>query len=512
MPRLVLQGDRPLLPPTVTDRDGRFRISGIGRERYAQLWIEGPSIVTAAVWARTRPGPTIGDPDQPSDRHGRPKFILYGAEFSYKANPSRPVEGTVLDRETGRPLPGITIRSERPFVAAPATEYVSAVTDAEGRYRLTGLPVVGPIMLLATAPCDRPRRMFETTSDELPDESLPYMRSTTRLPGADPKSKDPIRLDFKLQRGVWVSGRVLDKRDGRPVQARVSYAAYRDNPTLLKVGVDSFQGYEYGQNATADGSFRLAVFPGPGLIAAATSQSDDYARGVGAESIPRLAEDQKKQTLGYPCVPASFHPAMFNVVAEISPRPTDQAVAIDLLFDTGRVLKLETVDSDGNLEVADALSGRDDRSYWEPVQGPPRSDFSVMKLVPGKKRIVTARNANKALIGQIELNGKEERPARLTLASWGEIHGRLVLAGEQPRPEDVQIFSGSGLERPAPWLIRIQKDGTFRIEGLVPGRSYSFFAMDRQGKSIGEILRDVSLKPGEVRDFGDLVMKPEKSQ
>jgi RNA polymerase sigma factor (sigma-70 family) len=517
-PWLILQADRPLFPPTVTDRDGRFRISGIGRERYAELWIEEPSIVTTAIHARTRPGPVIGDPDHPTDQYGRPKFVLYGAEFTYKASPSRPIEGTVFDRETGQPLPGITIRPDRPTITT--TDRVSAITNAEGRYHLTGLPINQPIilpinqpiMLMATAPCDQPFNLFGMKRHELPDESLPYMRSTTPFPRADPKSNDPIRLDFKLQRGVWISGRVFDKRDGRPVpQTRVTYVADRDNPTLIKVGIDTFQGFDYGQDAAADGSFRLAVFPGPGLIAAKTARSADYAWGVGTESISRLVEGKKRHRFGYPAAPIPFRPDSYNVVAAVDPAPTDRAVKIDLPLDTGRVLRLETIDADGNLEELDAVSGRDDQPHWEPVQGPPRSDVSIMKLIAGKTRVVTARNANKALIGQVELNGEIERPVRLTLIPWGEIHGRLVLVGNQTRPEDVQIFSSGGLKTPAPWVVRIQKDGRFRIEGLVPGRSYSFLALGRQGKSIGEILHDVSVKPGEAKDVGEVTPKSWRS-
>jgi hypothetical protein len=42
-----------------SDAEGRFRLTGIGRERIVSLWIEGPTIVTSLgeVHARTRPGP-----------------------------------------------------------------------------------------------------------------------------------------------------------------------------------------------------------------------------------------------------------------------------------------------------------------------------------------------------------------------------------------------------------------------------------------------------------------------
>ncbi|MGA2258791.1 MAG: M56 family metallopeptidase, partial [Thermoguttaceae bacterium] len=49
-----------VLPTATSDADGRFRLSGIGRERLAMLSIEGARIETACqVSARTRSGPTL---------------------------------------------------------------------------------------------------------------------------------------------------------------------------------------------------------------------------------------------------------------------------------------------------------------------------------------------------------------------------------------------------------------------------------------------------------------------
>ncbi len=41
------------------------------------------------------------------------KSVYYGARFDHVAAPTRAIEGTVRDKDTGQPLAGISIRSER---------------------------------------------------------------------------------------------------------------------------------------------------------------------------------------------------------------------------------------------------------------------------------------------------------------------------------------------------------------------------------------------------------------
>ncbi len=54
----------------------------------------------------------------------------------------------------------------------------------------------------------------------------------------------------------------------------------------------------------------------------------------------------------------------------------------------------------------------------------------------------------------------------------------------------------------------VGRGGQFRVEGLVPGRKYEASAV--QGcRWIGELYREVTVAPGEVRNLGDLrVIRP----
>ena len=46
-------------------------------------------------------------------------------------------------------------------------------------------------------------------------------------------------------------------------------------------------------------------------------------------------------------------------------------------------------------------------------------------------------------------------------------------------------------------------DGRFRIEGLVPGLPYEISVM-RQGRIVGRLARDLTVKSGESRDLGEV--------
>src|SRR5262249_1827115 len=184
----IWYGPLPGQPAVLTTgADGRFRLAGAGRERVVHFRIEGPGIASSSLEVMTRAAETV------RGLHGR---HVHGATFDYVAYASRPIRGVVRDKETGKPLAGVSVGHYH-------GQGPDAVTAGEGRYELLGL-VKGRQYVLEVKPPD----------------GLHFRR---RLRLQDTPGLGPLTGDVELTRGLRIRGRVTD-REGKPVaRARVEY-------------------------------------------------------------------------------------------------------------------------------------------------------------------------------------------------------------------------------------------------------------------------------------------------
>src|SRR5262249_27762337 len=81
-----------ILPPAVTGADGKFRLTGVGRERIVALRIEGPTIATTELWAMTRAGETLR---VSTFQAGRGEVTFRGAKVEHLSVPGRPIVGPI---------------------------------------------------------------------------------------------------------------------------------------------------------------------------------------------------------------------------------------------------------------------------------------------------------------------------------------------------------------------------------------------------------------------------------
>src|SRR5262249_13857100 len=149
------------LPPHVTTGpDGRFRLTGVGRERLVTLALEGPGITHAEL--------TVATTATPLPRRTR------GASFDYVAQPTPPIRGVVRDKATGRPVAGVKLSLEQ---IGP-----TALTDGNGRYELHCY------------------RLPNYTVMAQPQGGEPYFAAAVRL--TDQPGTEPLTADFELVGGI----------------------------------------------------------------------------------------------------------------------------------------------------------------------------------------------------------------------------------------------------------------------------------------------------------------------
>jgi RNA polymerase sigma factor (sigma-70 family) len=223
-----------------TDKDGRFRLTGFGRDRVAHLQIRGAGIEDTDIEVITRAGKVDGLRLE--------SRVVYPLDANYTIRPSKPIVGTVRDKKTGKPITGIEV-----VYPNNTWTWARATTDEKGRYRLDG---VGK----------RKEYPYITAG------GLPYFNAAkTQI--ADTPGFDPIVLDFELNRGIVVKGRLTDEVACQPVSGQVRYEPAGDNPNLKEFPELPRSSVHTGEG----GSFTVLTVPGAGQLAAVADDADAYA-------------------------------------------------------------------------------------------------------------------------------------------------------------------------------------------------------------------------------------------
>jgi len=234
-----------------TGPDGRFRMAGMGGERYVSLHIEGLGIESTDFRVITRLGDMVERPA---------KVQVYGATFRYLAATSRPIRGVVTDKETGKPLANVMIRVGRGRGRIiTAHEMLETHTDEEGRFEVLGCPK-SPTYDILALPADT--GLYFTA----------LLLGFTDMPGVG-----PLSVNIKLPRGTPIRGRVIDERTGKPIPgARVHY--YPLHPNAASRAFADYFWAESSAIAGPDGAFAVAALPGPGILGAVARDSTVHGR------------------------------------------------------------------------------------------------------------------------------------------------------------------------------------------------------------------------------------------
>jgi RNA polymerase sigma factor (sigma-70 family) len=483
-----------LFPATTTDSDGRFRIPGVGADRIATIRFESPGVEGRVLRVLTREAEAVTVPEWNGTRGtapDQPMMTFVGNDFTYALAPGRTVTGVVTDKATGKPLADAVLVSER-VAGNPISgrHEFRALADKDGRFAMHGLPLGQGNVLRAG-----------------PAAGQPFLMQYRDVPV--PAGTNPAPLDFALTRGVELTVKVTDAATKTPVPGWIEYFTYPDNPTY--VAIKRFAAPDRQDIGSEAGGFRMVVPAGPGLIAF-RARAESYPVAIGADQF----KDRMRQAF-INTVPGLCHPASFTVLAPVDPKLGDQTASVDIVLDAGKSVTGKVLDPDGKpltgalargLKSAPLVFG-----VWDnqPLQ---TAEFKAVAVDAKRPRSLVFLHPEKKLGGTVRMTGEEKGPIEVKLRPWATVTGRLVDAEGRPQA-NIRLGFVMSLDDTDPAGVGDLPDremktdaaGRFSIGGFVPGLRYNLTAID-SSRVLADVTRGTQFKEGEVKDVGDVVLKP----
>ena len=476
-----------LVAPVTTDLDGRFEIRGIGEGQIAHFHLSGPGIETASVNVRTEAGEKITLP-LTNGRKTNISYTYYPSNFEHIAGPSVPVSGVVTASDSGDPISGGTVKSE-----GADSDIVRAITDENGRYRLEGLPIRERNNIAVLVP---------STSNE--SDKVPAFLSMKKTVSTTGTTED---IDFKLEKGSWLFGRITDRETGKGLSGRLEYRI--PEKSNMRGQVHESDRWVSGR----DGRYRIAVPRGKGYIAFAADKINKYPQATKILTLDGSmgrADEVKKM---YSSLPASL-------IAEY--QADDETCELNLeiskaLTRTGKVIGPDGQPvTDYYFKVGDTDSGAWANGVWaKSISG----DFTLGLYDPDVTRNVYFSHPEKNLTAHAIVSGPADEPLLVQLTEGGSVTGRVVDPDGDPLP-NCQLKSVRKTKSPQlPYNIKNPRginrganvtdaEGRFTLTCLVPDTEYrivvetpgenSFSASE---KPLGVVIK---VKAGESKDLGDV--------
>jgi hypothetical protein len=409
---------------------------------------------------------------------------IYLASFEYVAPAVRGIRGVVRDKATGRPIAGVKMNAQAipgPAVASPFTSF----TDNTGSYEILVPPEPTGWGLHAQ-----------------PESGQPYFASYVEVevkPGPD-----AIAADFNLVTGILVHGRIKESTTGKPPKAAVvEYYPLFPNPHSAKHADDHMA--KSSCVVQPDGSFRLAVLPGPGVVCTAASPRDWYAVAlVDEEKLAGLVKDGINREFGYHLRTAVGSRegvavvSLYHALALINPREWAEAPALELTVQRARPIKGTVVGPDGEALTGVAVVGLSPAPDDVPLESP---SFTIRGLNQRSTRNVYFHHDKLGLGKTLTLHSDEAEPLTVQLEPCGSVVGRLTDKSGKPAPALGLTFRA----RDGHLFAQAETDPQGRFRALlVPGCKYAFGLYPPR-----PLLRDdtaVEVQSGQTKDLGDLTL------
>jgi len=516
---------RPLAwpEPATSDDRGRFVIRGIPRSAMPRLCLtfliddprfapHNPNFISAAERRRQREFVIPSDGSE---------------EISIRLDAPRIVEGRVVRRDTKEPLADAwvgVILSDIDWTGDCHWVGPWVRTDRHGRFR------------------SRCRDGTHLTIYVFPPLGVPY---PSWVEESAPWPSDILHKEVTVEvpRGILVRGKVVEADSGVPVAgASVKYLLCRRlNPYYKRLfPYQVFWAAEDRRILTdGDGSFRIAVIPGPGHLTVRAPTPGFVSQYV---SMGQLQDG----------IPSSFW-FVIDGLARIDPKPGTEGIDLTIRLRRGLPVRGRVVGPQGQaVERADLLKSsprfsacdKPDAGNWTyPVQS---GRFELPDCDPARPDLVHFLDVEHQLGATVTVNAKAQRgPLSVRLLPCGSAAVRFVdennrpwadhvLQGEDPSMYVDLVFTDREVNLEA-WLddtphIRVEMDrldpsrhrhlrtdaeGRATFPTLIPGAPYMLFVREPSGhwKEGEPEVREIefTVEPGRTTDLGEIVVRRPKS-
>ena len=460
--------------PVVTDAQGRFRLDGSAEKVVARIAVTHDHFIHEQLIISTES--ELGGYRQA----WRIKPML--PRFTHVLAPARTIEGIVTDKRTGQQLASVHVE-----IGAMADDlnwpgYFSATTDAQGRYRITGVAWDNPRGLVAQL---------------IPDATSGYLPAQHQLEGWPIGAAD-LRWNLTLKKGSLVRGRVIDGDSRRPIPgARVA-------------------GEMVSQTAITDqqGNFSLCIDPGYRSLFI-EGPTPDYRRVT-------VQRGEVDRTDGI------YHPHGY---VRIAVTPEGTIAPVEVALKKGATIVAQAVDPEGK-PLRNVWVGGESLFVQFNNSGAGRGLCSLglyraATFEPGRTYRAFFMQDDRHLAGFADLTAMSEptEPVNVTLRATARVRGKLLRPDGTPdrrkgvtayflltaadvkldpmdflrgdRISDYGMVTTSGGSD----LRKTGDEGEFEVSDLMAGvRNYLTFSR-LSSKEVQYIAID-PLRPGEVRDLG----------
>jgi hypothetical protein len=323
--------------------------------------------------------------------------------------------------------------------------------------------------------------------------------------------------------------KLIDKETGKtPKDVEVSYWPLYPNAHVREVpGYAPVRGSGAYNEAKRqeDGTYLLGVLPGPGAVTVTIRTPEGQYRpacvdaraffdpqGTKKDDLGMIYGDRTNLFFAAGAGVGAMPQSQFSAIVLVNPPDDSGPIDAEAVLERDRRREVRVLGPDGESLAGVTAEGEGAAATKTP------GVMTVSGLNPTRPKRFTFRHDGRKLVGFLLARGDEAEPYTVRLQPWGTVAGRLVDAQGRPRPKAELMTSdwGAAMNDPSRGIlqgIRTDSDGRFRIEGLVPGQSYTASAVgeEAQNRGFGVVIDRVVLKPGEARDLGDVRARPDGS-